>query len=147
METHSLQREQRLPGTPADVFGFFADARNLESITPPLLRFRVVTPTPIVMGRGTLISYRLLVRGVPLRWLTLITAWEPPHRFVDEQLSGPYALWQHAHSFQADGEETIMRDDVRYRIGLGPLGALANALLVRRDVERIFDYRAKRVAE
>jgi ligand-binding SRPBCC domain-containing protein len=146
MADHILRREQRLPGRPEDVFGFFADARNLEAITPPLLRFRVVTRAPIVMGRGTLIRYRLRVHGVPVSWLTEITEWEPPHRFVDEQRTGPYALWQHTHTFQRDGEETIMRDVVRYRIGFGPLGALADRLLVRRDVAAIFDYRAERVA-
>lgn len=147
MNVHILHREQRLPGTPADVFAFFADARNLEAITPPLLRFRLVTPDPIAMGRGTLIRYRLRVHGVPVSWLTEITEWDPPHRFVDEQLKGPYALWQHTHTFEADGDETIMRDVVRYAIGFGPLGALADALLVRRDVAGIFDYRAQRVRE
>jgi ligand-binding SRPBCC domain-containing protein len=146
MNVHILQREQRLPGTPADVFDFFADARNLEAITPPLLRLRVVTPAPIVMGRGTLIRYRLRVHGLPVSWLTEITEWRPPYRFVDEQLTGPYALWQHTHTFEADAAETIMRDVVRYRIGFGPLGALADALLVRRDIAAIFDYRAERVA-
>jgi ligand-binding SRPBCC domain-containing protein len=145
MRIHTLRREQRLPGRPEAVFGFFADARNLEAITPPLLRFRLVTPEPVVMGAGTRIRYRLRVHGVPVSWLTEITRWEPPHRFVDEQLAGPYALWHHTHTFQAAGEETIMRDVVRYRIGFGPLGALANALLVRRDLDRIFDYRAARV--
>ena len=145
MRIHTLRREQRLPGAPEAVFGFFADARNLEAITPPLLRFHVVTPAPIVMGAGTRIRYRLRVRGVPLSWLTEITAWEPPHRFVDEQLDGPYALWHHTHTFERDGDETIMRDVVRYRIGFGALGSLADALLVRRDLERIFDYRAERV--
>jgi ligand-binding SRPBCC domain-containing protein len=147
MDIRTLQREQRLPGTPGEVFEFFADARNLEAITPPLLRFRVVTPAPIVMRRGTLIHYRLRVRGVPVRWLTRIEEWDPPHRFVDQQLEGPYALWQHTHTFDADGAETIMRDTVRYRIGFGPLGTLADRLLVRRDVARIFDFRAQRVRE
>jgi ligand-binding SRPBCC domain-containing protein len=147
MDVRTLHREQRLPGTPDEVFEFFADARNLEAITPPLLRFRVVTPAPIVMGRGTLIRYRLRVRGVPVSWLTRIEEWDPPHRFVDQQLEGPYALWQHTHTFEVDGAETIMRDTVRYRIGLGPLGALADTLLVRRDVARIFDFRAQRVRE
>ena len=147
MNVHILEREQRLPGSPADVFAFFADARNLEAITPPLLRFRLVTPAAIVMGRGTLIRYRLRVRGVPVSWLTEITEWEPPHRFVDEQRRGPYALWQHTHTFQADGDETIMRDVVRYAIGCGPLGAFADVLLVRRDVAAIFDHRAARVPE
>ena len=140
-----LEREQRLPVTPEHAFAFFADARNLEAITPPLLRFRVVTPEPIVMHGGTLIRYRLRVRGVPISWLTEIVEWDPPHRFVDAQRKGPYALWHHTHTFERDGDETIMRDVVRYRIGFGPLGALADALLVRRDVEAIFDFRAARV--
>ena len=147
MAVQILEREQRLPGAPADVFRFFADAHNLEAITPPLLRFRVVTPGPIVMGRGTLIRYRLRVHRVPVSWLTAITAWDPPHRFVDEQISGPYALWHHTHSFDADGDETIMRDVVRYRIGFGPLGRLADELVVRRDLAAIFDHRAERVRE
>jgi len=142
---HILKREQRLPGPPQAVFGFFADARNLEAITPPLLRFRVVTPESLVMDEGTLIRYRLRVHGVPVSWLTEIKEWEPPYRFVDEQLEGPYALWRHTHTFEGHGEETIMRDVVRYRIGFGPLGVLANALSVRRDLDRIFDYRAERV--
>jgi ligand-binding SRPBCC domain-containing protein len=147
MNVHILQREQRLPGAPAEVFEFFADARNLEAITPPLLRFRLVTPDPIAMGRGTLIRYRLRVRGLPISWLTEIKEWDPPHRFVDEQLEGPYALWHHTHTFEADGDATIMRDVVRYAIGFGTLGALANALVVRRDVAGIFDFRAQRVRE
>jgi ligand-binding SRPBCC domain-containing protein len=147
MNVEILHREQRLPGSPADVFAFFADALNLEAITPPLLRIRVVTPEPIAMGRGTLIRYRLRVHGLPVSWLTQITAWEPPHRFVDEQLEGPYALWHHTHTFEAGAGETIMRDVVRYRVGFGPLGTLANALLVRRDLKGIFDYRAQRVRE
>jgi len=147
MREHILRREQRLPGSPEDVFAFFADARNLEAITPPLLRFAVVTPEPIVMGAGTLIRYRLRVRGLPLGWLTEIREWDPPHRFVDEQLRGPYALWHHTHTFEADGDGTIMRDVVRYRVGFGPLGALATELVVRRDIESIFDYRAQRVPQ
>jgi ligand-binding SRPBCC domain-containing protein len=140
-----LEREQRIARPPDAVFAFFSDARNLEAITPPLLRFRVVTPAPIVMRRGTLIGYRLRVRGMPVRWLTEISEWEPPHRFVDIQIRGPYALWQHTHTFEPDGHGTLMRDVVRYRVGFGPLGALATALLVRRDVEAIFDYRAQQV--
>jgi ligand-binding SRPBCC domain-containing protein len=143
---HILEREQRLPGTPEDVFAFFADAHNLEALTPPLLRFRLVTPAPIAMGRGALIRYRLRVHRMPVSWLTEITSWDPPHRFVDEQIKGPYALWHHTHTFEPtpDGG-TLMRDVVRYRVGFGPLGAIANRLLVQRDVEAIFDYRALRI--
>jgi len=141
-----LQREQRPPGTPERVFGFFADARNLEALTPPLLRFRLVTPAPIAIGKGALIRYRLRVRRVPVGWLTEITEWDPPHRFVDEQIKGPYALWHHTHTFEAlDDGGTLMRDVVRYRIGFGPLGVIADRLVVRRDVEAIFDFRAQRI--
>ena len=141
-----LQREQTLPGSPEEVFAFFSDARNLETLTPPLLRFRVVTPEPIAMGKGALIRYRLRVRGMPVSWLTEITAWEPPHRFVDEQVRGPYTLWHHTHTFEAlDDGGTLMRDVVRYRVGFGPLGVIADRLLVRRDVEAIFDFRAQQI--
>jgi ligand-binding SRPBCC domain-containing protein len=138
-----LERHQVLPGRPEDVFPFFADARNLERITPPWLGFRVVTPGAIDMGAGTLIEYRLRLHRVPVRWLTRIEAWEPPDRFVDAQVRGPYRAWRHEHRFALtpDGA-TLMRDRVDYELPLGPLGSLAHALFVRRDVERIFDHRA-----
>jgi len=143
---HLLQREQRLPASPEEVFPFFADARNLEAITPPLLRFRVLTPGPIEMRVGTHIQYRLRLRGVPVAWHTTIQAWEPPHRFVDVQLRGPYALWHHTHTFAPDGGGgTVMRDVVRYAIGFGPFGELAHRLLVRRDLEQIFAFRAAEI--
>jgi ligand-binding SRPBCC domain-containing protein len=145
---HTLCREQMLPGRPHDVFAFFADAGNLEAITPPWLGFAVATPGPIAMGRGTLIAYRLRLHGVPIRWLTRIETWEPGVRFVDVQLRGPYALWHHTHEFEpAPGGRTLMRDTVRYALPLGPLGALAHRLFVRRDLERIFDFRRAKVAE
>jgi ligand-binding SRPBCC domain-containing protein len=143
MRVHELRREQVLAGTPESIFGFFAAAENLEAITPPLLRFRVVTPRPIEMEVGTFIQYRLRLHGVPVRWDTLIQAWEPPHRFVDVQVRGPYALWHHTHELEPlDGDRTLMRDTVRYAIGFGVLGELAHRLVVRRDLERIFAYRA-----
>lgn len=141
MNVHVLQREQILPGSPDEVFPFFADARNLEAITPPLLRFAVATPEPIEMGAGTLIQYRLRLHGAPVSWLTSIQAWDPPHRFVDVQVRGPYALWHHTHTFSEHPGGTLMRDVVRYAIGFGPLGALAHRAFVRRDVEAIFDFR------
>jgi ligand-binding SRPBCC domain-containing protein len=143
MAVHVLTREQRLPGSPDEVFPFFGDARNLEAITPPWLGFRVITPEPIAMAPGTLIEYRLRLHGVPIRWRTTIAVWDPPRRFVDVQLSGPYRMWHHTHDFApaADGSGTLMRDTVRYALPFGPLGALAHRLLVRRDLDRIFDYR------
>jgi ligand-binding SRPBCC domain-containing protein len=146
MRVHTLVRDQELPGTPEEVFDLFADARNLETITPPLLRFEVVTPGDIEMRVGTLISYRLRLHGIPISWLTSIQAWDPPHRFVDQQVRGPYAFWHHTHElFPSGAGATQMRDTVRYALGFGALGELAHRLLVRRDLERIFDFRRDRV--
>ncbi len=147
MREQTLSREQRVPRGVQETFAFFADARNLEAITPPWLGFRVVTPEPLEMRAGTHIAYRLRLHGLRLRWLTQIEVWEPNRRFVDRQLRGPYRLWHHTHEFEPAGANaTIMRDRVRYAIGFGPLGRLALGLFVRRDVEAIFDYRAGRIA-
>ena len=151
MRIHTIERRLELRGTPTEVFPFFADARNLEAITPPLLRFKVITPGPIRMGVGTLIEYRLRVHGLPIRWQTLIQDWTPEGttpRFVDTQLRGPYALWHHTHAFDPVGDDrTLMTDTVRYAIGFGPLGEVAHRFLVRRDVEAIFDHRARVVPD
>lgn len=145
---HVLERRQRVPLPIDRAFSFYGDATNLERITPPFLGFEVTTPRPIAMAAGTLIDYRLKLHGVPVRWKTRIEAWDPPHRFVDVQLSGPYALWHHTHTFEPDGEgATIIGDRVRYALPLGPLGELARVLIVDRDVERIFEYRRGAVAE
>jgi ligand-binding SRPBCC domain-containing protein len=144
---HVLERSQRLAQPAERAFAFYADALNLEAITPPWLAFRVTTAGPIEMRPGALIEYRLRLHGVPVRWRTRIAAWEPPRRFVDVQLRGPYVLWQHTHTFEPDGPHAvIIRDRVRYALPLGPLGRLAHALFVRRDLERIFDYRERAVA-
>jgi ligand-binding SRPBCC domain-containing protein len=143
---HTLHREQRLRGTPGAVFGFFADAGNLEAITPPWLRFEIVTPRPIAMGVEALIEYGLVLHGLPISWLTRIEAWEPGVRFVDAQLTGPYRLWHHTHEFAPDGAgATLMRDTVRYALPLGPLGEVAHRAFVARDLRRIFDFRAAEV--
>lgn len=127
-----------LPREPEAIFPFFADARNLQRITPAWLSFEILTPEPITMQMGTLIDYRLKVRGLPLRWRTLIAEWDPPHRFVDTQVRGPYRLWHHTHTFDPQDGGTLCRDLVRYRV---TGGQLMNALFVRRDIERIFAYR------
>jgi ligand-binding SRPBCC domain-containing protein len=147
MPVHVLRREQRLPGPPQSVFPFFADARNLEAITPPLLEFRLLTPEPIQMGVGTFLQYALRLRGVPVRWDTLIQAWDPPHRFVDVQVRGPYRLWHHTHELEPldGGTATLMRDTVRYALGFGPFGEIARRAVVERDLEAIFAFRAERV--
>ena len=145
MPDHILEVSLVLPVARARVFAFFADAANLEAITPPELRFRITTPLPIAMGRGALIDYRLNLHGVPFRWRTRIAVWEPPDRFVDLQERGPYALWEHTHSFSDAGDGcTLVHDRVRYRLPLGPLGEIVLPL-VRRDLTRIFGYREVRV--
>lgn len=133
-----LRVEQWFGLPPEGVFPFFADAMNLERITPPWLRFEVLTPPPIDMHEGTLIDYRLRVHAVPIRWRTRITVWQPPFRFVDEQIRGPYRLWRHEHAFEEHEGGTIMRDTVQFR---APLGWLTHPLLVDRDVRAIFEYR------
>jgi len=144
---HLLERRQRVELPIDEAFAFYGDARNLELITPPWLGFEVTTPGPLAMETGTLIEYRLRLHRVPVRWRTRIEAWEPPHRFVDAQIKGPYSLWEHTHTFEADGPgATIIEDRVRYAIPFGPLGELVNRLLVQRDLRQIFDYRRDAVA-
>ncbi len=126
------------------VFPFFANAVNLQWITPPWLNFEVTSPTPIEMKPGQTIDYRLKVRGFPLRWRSEITEWEPPHRFVDEQIRGPYKVWHHEHTFMERDGKTVCEDDVVYAVLGGPL---VNRLLVEPDVKRIFEYRRKRLLE
>lgn len=148
MKVHRLERYQRIPRPPGEVFEFFADARNLEAITPAWLRFRIVTPGAIEMAPGALIEYRLRLHGLPIRWLTRIERWEPGRRFVDAQVRGPYRLWHHMHEFEPDGEAaTIVRDTVRYALPLGPLGELARQAFVARDLDRIFDHRLASVSK
>ncbi|HEX6898209.1 MAG TPA: SRPBCC family protein [Thermoanaerobaculia bacterium] len=143
MRVYEYRTRVRLPRPRPEVFAFFADAANLQEITPPWLHFRVLTPR-VEMKEGALIDYRLRLRGFPIRWKTRIAAWDPPIRFVDEQVRGPYRLWVHEHTFEEDGDGTIVTDYVRYAV---PFGALANWLLVARDVRAIFEYREARLRE
>ncbi len=138
-----LEASQWLPRPLAEVFPFFADALNLEALTPPLLRFHVATPSPIEIRQGTLIDYRLKLRGIPLRWRSEIRVWEPPRRFVDFQVRGPYLLWHHEHLFDEVDGGTLVRDRVHYRV-LG--GALVERFLVRPDLRRIFAFRQEYLA-
>ena len=128
------------------VVEFFAAAENLASITPPEMGFTILTPTPIDMGVGTLIDYRVRVSGIPLRWQTRIEVWEPGERFVDSQLRGPYACWWHEHRFEPDANSTVMFDTVHYAPPLGPLGVVAQHLLIARQLRHIFAYRGRVIA-
>ena len=140
MKIREFQSELWLPLLPEELFPFFADATNLDAITPPWLSFRIVTPPPIVIREGTLIDYRLRVHGLPLRWRTRINAWQPPHRFVDEQLRGPYRQWIHEHTFEPHDGGTLARDYVRYAV---PFDWLTHRWFVRPDIEKIFQFRAE----
>lgn len=144
MKTYLYHKETWLPRPLEDVFPFFADAANLQAITPPWLSFRALTPGEIAMRPGTLIDYTLRVHGVPIRWQSQITVWEPPWRFVDEQRRGPYRLWIHEHCFLEKDGGTLAVDEVRYAF---PGGALVNALFVARDIEKIFEFRTKTLKE
>ena len=142
---YQLKREQWVPVPRDQVFAFFADARNLEALTPPWLNFNILAPPPGSIGAGTIIQYRLRLHGIPIRWKTEITRWSPPFEFEDLQLSGPYRLWRHTHQFESIQGGTRIVDQLHYRLPFGLLGRVAHRLFVRRDVERIFDYRRERV--
>jgi ligand-binding SRPBCC domain-containing protein len=145
---HVLERSQRVEVTAEQAFAFYGDALNLEPMTPPWLHFELLTPKPITLGADVLLDYRLRLHGVPIRWQTRIETWEPPLRFVDTQVRGPYKLWEHTHLFEPDGNGAVtIRDRVRYEIPFGPLGNVADRLFVRRDLRRIFDFRAEAVRQ
>ena len=135
---HTFYAEQLILRDREEVFPFFADAGNLQLITPPWLNFEVLTPKPIQMRAGVKIDYRLRIRGFPVRWQSEITIWKPPFEFMDEQRRGPYRQWIHRHTFEQVEGGTLCRDEIKYSV-FG--GALINRLFVRRDVERIFRFR------
>jgi ligand-binding SRPBCC domain-containing protein len=146
MTKYFLERSQRIPRRRDEVFAFFADASNLQEMTPPFLSFRILTTMPLTMRPGALMDYSLVLFGIRFRWRTRITRWQPGLCFVDEQAAGPYALWRHTHHFAEDGQGTLMRDEVEYALPLGPLGRLARWLFVQRTLDRIFDYRQDAIA-
>jgi ligand-binding SRPBCC domain-containing protein len=147
MAEHILTRESVIDLPRPRVFDFFADAMNLERITPPQLNFHIITPQPIDIHAGALIDYTLKLRGFPIKWRTRISEWNPPFDFVDEQLKGPYKQWIHTHTFtELENGATGIKDVVRYRLPMEPLGDIMH-FLVRRELDNIFDYRQKAVDE
>ncbi len=143
---YRLQRSQVVAAPRERVFEFFSAAENLGRLTPTFLNFRIVSPVPIEMRAGALIEYRIGLGGLPLRWLTEITEWQANERFVDLQLRGPYRYWRHLHEFRDVGGGTEMNDTVDYELPLGPLGALAHKVAIKRTLARIFDFRFRAVA-
>ena len=144
---YQLESQQFVPRPRGEVFAFFADARNLERLTPAFLNFRILSSLPIEMRSGALIDYQIRLGGIPMRWKTRIESFEAPVRFVDAQLSGPYRCWHHVHEFRVSPGGTQVIDRVTYSLPFGFLGALAHRLLVRRTLVRIFEYRQQRLTE
>ena len=133
-----------LPKPRNEVFPFFADAGNLEKLTPEFLNFRILTPLPIEMKQGARIDYKIRLRGIPIRWRTNISVWQPNERFVDEQIRGPYRQWHHEHIFEDQGDQTLMTDIVNYRVWFG---TILHPLMVEKDLQRIFGYRQNKIVE
>lgn len=147
MDIHTLTSELWLPRSGGELFAFFSDAHNLDLLTPPWLHFRILTPHPIPMHQGTQIDYRLRWRWLPLRWRTEIAIWEPPHRFVDRQVRGPYRQWVHEHTFAECDGGTLMRDRVDYAVPGWLLEPALHRFIVGPDVQRIFAYRQGKMKE
>lgn len=145
VKVHLLQRRQVVDRPLDSVFEFFSRPENLARLTPETLGFRILTPSPIVMKEGTLIDYTIRVLGVPVRWRTLITSYDPPHIFVDEQLKGPYAFWHHRHAFRSVEGGTEITDEVHYAVPGGFLAPLAHAVLVRPQLQKIFAFRQETI--
>lgn len=142
---YALRREQWIARPVDEVFAFFANAENLEKITPPWLGFRILSMSTPSIEERTTIRYRLRLHGIPVHWRTNICEWNPPHRFVDEQTKGPYRQWRHTHRFEAHGDRTKMIDEVQYSLPFSLLGSIVHALKVRKDISRIFDFRRLRI--
>ena len=140
-----ISRESKVPKPIEEVFSFFCNAENLNLITPPELNFMITTPLPIEMKKGTLIDYRIKLGGISFNWQTEITEWEPPNRFVDRQVRGPYKVWVHEHLFLSLGSSTIVKDVVEYQ----PKGWIAEPLIhklfVKKKLEHILDYRQNKI--
>ncbi len=147
MKTYCLERETYIRRPLREVFEFFSRPENLARITPPRLGFRMLTPSPIPMMPGALIDYTIRVMGFRVGWRTRISAYDPPHRFVDEQVRGPYAFWRHTHTFSERDGGTVIRDRVEYGMPLGAIGSAVRRLTVRRQLEQIFDFRGGAIAK
>jgi len=144
MRVYTLQREQWVAEPLERVFPFFSDPGNLALITPRSLGFQLLTPRPVNMEKGRIIDYTIRLLGLRVRWRTLITRYEPPRCFVDEQLSGPYSFWHHIHRFEHHNGGTLLYDEVHYALPMvlvGPARDLVHSLYVRPALLQIFDYR------
>ena len=147
MKIFNFKKELYVERPLEEVFNFFSRAENLQKVTPPQLQFHILTPLPIEMKTGTIIDYQLKVYHLPFSWRTEITEWDPPHKFTDIQVRGPYRKWIHQHFFEKSGDGTMMKDLLQYAIPGGIFATWINSLLVRKDIESIFRFREKRFRE
>ena len=141
MKVYTLKFEQKINKPIEEVFSFFSKPENLALITPPKLNFKILTPTPIEMKEGQLIDYTIKLYGFEVRWRTLITEYEYPKKFIDQQIKGPYSMWHHVHTFYDHGDCVHMIDKIDYSVSFGLIGSLVNKLLIKKDLIKIFDYR------
>lgn len=147
MKYYELKYSQTICRPRDEVFKFFSKPENLEIITPKRLGFKILTPRPILMDKGTIIDYYIFIFGFPVRWRTLITQYDPPNIFIDQQIKGPYSLWHHTHTFIENDGITIIHDKIRYIVPLGILGRLLNRLWIANDLKYIFEYRKNIINE
>jgi ligand-binding SRPBCC domain-containing protein len=147
MKTYTFRRQQTIARPIDDVFNFFKQPDNLEKITPSSVGFTILTPRPLKMQVGTVLDYTIKLFGLPVRWTTLISAYDPPHCFIDVATRGPYSFWHHTHMFEENDQGTIMTDEVHYALPFGIFGRLARFLWVKRQLEYIFDYRMRVICE
>jgi ligand-binding SRPBCC domain-containing protein len=145
VKKYTLKREQLINRPRREVFAFFERPENLERITPSSMGFDILTPRPILMQTGTVLDYTIRLFGIPVRWTTVITGYNPPRGFSDVALRGPYSFWHHTHTFAEVDGGTLMTDEVSYALPLGPVGRLVNSLWVKRQLKRIFDFRAEAI--
>lgn len=145
MKIFKLERSQTVPYSIKEVFSFFEKPENLASITPSNINFKILTPSPVHMKEGALIDYVLSVRGLPLRWTTLITHYDPPFQFQDVQIKGPYSFWHHTHLFEETSQGTLCKDIVLYSLPFGILGEWLHSLFIRKDLDTIFKFRSEKI--
>ena len=145
MKNYRLNKSQFIRKPIDEVFSFFSNPENLEKLTPKYLKFKIITPLPIIMDKGQTIEYTIKLRGFSMRWSSIISLYNPPYSFIDEQVMGPYSKWHHTHKFTEIDDGTLIEDDVIYRIPLGWIGKLANYIFVKNDLEKIFQYRKEKI--
>lgn len=146
MKYYKLVKSQFIDTPINEVFSFFEKPENLQEITPPYLNFKIITPSPIKMEEGQVISYKIKLRGIPLTWKSLISLYDPPNSFIDEQIRGPYAIWHHTHTFKEEDGGTMIEDEVKYAIPFSIIGRICNHLFIKNDLNKIFQYRKEKIS-